>query len=66
MLDLFKKFLRDRSAQHLGTGTIPGPGESEMYSHPDDAHEKSGLVPPLLIALILSLLALSHLSAAGH
>jgi hypothetical protein len=66
MLDLVAKFLRDRSASHLGTGTIPGPGESEMYSHPDDAHEKTGLVPPLLIALILSLLVLSHLNAAGR
>ncbi len=37
-----------------------------MYSHPDDAHEKTGLVPPLLIALILSLLVLSHLNAAGR
>ena len=66
MLDLFSKFLRDRSAKHLGSGTVPGPGDSELYSHPDDSHEKSGLVPPLLIALILSLLVLSHLGAAGH
>lgn len=62
MLDLIFKFLRDRSAKHLGSGFIPGPGDTEMYSHPDDTHEKTGLVPPLLIALILSLLVLSHLS----
>jgi hypothetical protein len=63
MMDLFAKFLRDRSAKHLGSGFIPGPGDTEMYSHPDDSHEKTGLVPPLLIALILSLLVLAHL---GH
>jgi len=60
MFDLLRKFIQDRSAKQLGT--TPVPGETDMYAPPGEAHEKSGLVPPLLIALILSLLLLARLS----